>query len=226
MIRESDVKLSSQLAVSRCPHCNVDKSNLTMMFEQFETADHDGQHKKVWAVYTCARCGGVTTAFSSAYYGAVQGYFPDNQTVEDEVPERARQYLTQAIESQHAPSGAIKLAASSVDAMLKARGYKEGTLFQKIDRSRDDHVITEDMAKWAHQVRLDANDERHADEFAVLPTPEDARRSVEFAKALGTFLFVLPAHVRRGITDSQPVTLTKEEGPRTREEKAVFDLMK
>ena len=60
------------------------------------------------------------------------------------------------------------------------------------------------MAKWAHQVRLDANDQRHADESAPLSTKQDAERSVRFALALAEILFVLPARVTRGIEESKP----------------------
>jgi hypothetical protein len=134
----------------------------------------------------------------------VYDHFPKSEQVEDELPEKVKAFLTQAIESLHAPSGAIMLAASAVDAMLKEKGYKEGKLYPRINKAKEDHLITDDMAKWAHQVRLDANDERHADEDATLPTTEDAKRSVEFARALGTFLFVLPARVTRGIEASMP----------------------
>ena len=54
------------------------------------------------------------------------------------------------------------------------------------------------MAAWAHEVRLDANDQRHADEGAPLPAEADAAKVIEFAKALAEFLFVLPARVARG----------------------------
>ena len=60
------------------------------------------------------------------------------------------------------------------------------------------------MEEWAHEVRLDANEQRHADEKgldeqdAPLPNWADADKSIAFAKALGEFMFVLPAKVRRG----------------------------
>ena len=59
------------------------------------------------------------------------------------------------------------------------------------------------MAKWAHQVRLDANDQRHADEKARLPDGQDAKNSLEFSKALAEILFVLPSKVTKGIATSQ-----------------------
>ena len=90
------------------------------------------------------------------------------------------------------------LAASAVDAMLKAKGYTEGSLYARIEKAVADHLITSDMAAWAHEVRLDANDQRHSDEAASLPTDEDAARAIAFTQAIGDFLFTLPARVRRG----------------------------
>lgn len=81
--------------------------------------------------------------------------------------------------------------------MLKAKGLKEGSLNQRIAEAEKQHLITADMARWAHEVRLDANDERHADEEADLPTPEDADKAVGFALGLAEILFVLPARVVR-----------------------------
>ena len=95
------------------------------------------------------------------------------------------------------------LCASSVDAMLKAKGLREGSLYSRIDQAAEQHLVTAGMAEWAHQVRLDANDQRHADENAPLPAQQDAKRCLEFALALAEFLFVLPAKVTRGIAETK-----------------------
>jgi hypothetical protein len=95
------------------------------------------------------------------------------------------------------------LAASAVDAMLKLKGYIDGSLKSRIDKAAANHVITGDMALWAHAVRLDANDQRHSDESATLPTAEDASRCIDFASALAEILFVLPKRVARGIAKPQ-----------------------
>ena len=91
------------------------------------------------------------------------------------------------------------LAASAVDASLKLKGYANGSLYARIEKAVEDHLITKDMAQWAHAVRLDANDQRHADQAATLPTPDDARRVIDFAAALADILFVLPSRVQRGL---------------------------
>ena len=92
------------------------------------------------------------------------------------------------------------LAASAVDAMLKEKGYRDGNLNGRIKKAAENHLITEEMAIWAHEIRLDANDQRHADESAPLPSEVDASKVIEFASALAQFLFVLPARVQRGRT--------------------------
>jgi len=125
---------------------------------------------------------------------------PSPQVVANEVPDRARSFLSQAISSLHAPAGSVMLAASAVDAMLKEKGLTKGTLNSRIDEAAKSHLITAEMAAWAHEVRLDANDQRHADDEAELPDEAAARKAVEFAKALAQFLFVLPARVKRGRT--------------------------
>ena len=143
------------------------------------------------------------TASASNDEGYVTQVFPNEEQVDTEIPERARKFLVQAIDSIHAPDGAIMLAASAVDAMLKQKGYKDGTLNERINKAEKDNLVTTEMAKWAHQVRIDANDPRHADVNASPTTEQDAKRCVEFAKALVLFMFTLPARVTRGIEDSK-----------------------
>lgn len=59
------------------------------------------------------------------------------------------------------------------------------------------------MARWAHEIRLDANNQRHADLNAALPTENDARKCIDFAMALAEFLFVLPERVERGLAEAE-----------------------
>ncbi|GAA0769527.1 DUF4145 domain-containing protein [Ideonella azotifigens] len=119
--------------------------------------------------------------------------------MDEDIPDRPRAFLQQANESLHAPAGAVMLAASAVDSMLKLKGYTNGNLYSRIEKAAADHIITSDMATWAHEVRLDANDQRHADEAAALPTEEDAKRVIDFAAALAEIMFVLPSLVQRGL---------------------------
>jgi hypothetical protein len=131
-------------------------------------------------------------------FGSIAEIWPSPRTVDNAIPERARTFLQQAIASIHAPAGAVMLTASAVDSMLKEKGLKTGSLYKRIDQASTEHLITPEMAAWAHEVRLEANDQRHADEEAVLPNEADARKVVDFAMALAQFLFVLPSRVAQG----------------------------
>jgi hypothetical protein len=195
--------LKQNLDISKCPHCRVDRPNLSMLGAVIETTDYKFEGRRFWIVYKCSRCGGVVTASSPDAGGQVSEIYPSPVEIDDSLPLTAKSYLEQALNSLHAPAGAVMLAASSVDAMLKAKGYKDGSLHSRINKAAEDHLITSDMAKWAHDVRLDANDQRHADENATMPDAADARKCVDFAKALGEFLFVLPARVQRGLAEAK-----------------------
>lgn len=163
-------------------------------------ADFQGQIKN-WAVYRCNRCAGLVTATGANFDTEISAYYPaGDDPISIDIPSRAREYLTQGFASGESPVGAVLLAASAVDAMLKVKNYTDGSLNDRINKAASDNLITTDMATWAHNVRLDANDQRHSDEEAVLPTSEDAKRSLDFALALGEILYVLPARVTKGIT--------------------------
>lgn len=187
-----------QLTLDRCPHCNVAKPRLDRQWHCI-TKDHADANERFWAVYCCASCGGLVLAYSKQNVNTpIAEIWPPPKVVADTVPARARDFLSQAIASLHAPAGAVMLTASAVDAMLKDKGYKEGNLNARIDLAARAHLITAEMAAWAHEIRLDANDQRHADEGAALPDAADAKKAIDFASALAQFLYVLPARVERG----------------------------
>ena len=197
-------QLGPYLELERCPHCRVDKPTLmTLIPTTIKTTTHTGTRPRLWRVYQCKRCGGVVTAASEGTPdGPVTELYPYITAVDEAIPQPARSYLNQAINSLHAPSGSVMLSASAVDAMLKAKSYKDGTFYSRINKAAEDHLITPEMAQWAHEIRLDANDQRHADESMPLPTLDDAQKCVDFALALGMFLFILPSRVTRGLAEA------------------------
>jgi len=197
------MKHGSKLPLDRCPHCSVALPTIHRLWGPQETTNFRGGNKKFWAIHQCASCGGVVLACSpgaSSNERDIDNIWPQLNTVHDAIPQKAREYLSQAIASQHAPAGAVMLTASSIDSMLKDKGYTEGNLYSRIDSAAQKHLITQEMAAWAHEIRLDANDQRHADEEAPLPSEADAEKAIEFARALAQFLYVLPARVQRGRT--------------------------
>jgi hypothetical protein len=194
--------LSSQLDLPRCPHCSIALPHIRLQLAQiYETKDYRGENRRFWRVYFCATCGGGILAGNVAGEGQpVIELYPSSKQIDESVPYPASTYLQQALESIHAPAGAVMLAASAIDAMLKTKGYQEGSLFTRINQAAEAHLITREMAEWAHEIRLDANDQRHADVNQPLPDETQAKKCVDFALALAEFLFVLPARVQRGRT--------------------------
>ena len=209
--RELNLKSSLHLSLQRCPHCNT--ANPTVSRQHvFQTTPSKENYALPpstvfwWHVYVCLSCGGLvggaTTAAPMTAWGQqplpVQWLVPAIQQVSTEIPPAAAQYLVQARETLSSPAASVMVSASAVDAMLKAKGYKDGTLYSRIAAAEKAGLLTKDMAEWANDIRLVANDERHADEDALAKSPEDATNSLEFADALAELLFVLPARVTRG----------------------------
>lgn len=190
--------LDSKLILDRCPHCSIANPNLTQIHHA-ESRDYARQNLRKWAFYCCGKCGGIVTASAKELHKQVTEIFPCSPEVSEDIPSKARSYLEQAIASIHAPAGAVMLSACAVDAMLKEKGYTEGSLYSRIEIAVEDNLLTSEMARWAHDIRLDANDQRHSDEEASLPNGDDAKKVIDFTLAIAEYLYVLPARVQRGL---------------------------
>ncbi|MBL7838443.1 MAG: DUF4145 domain-containing protein [Bacteroidetes bacterium] len=192
------------LELDRCPHCNIYKPGLRVLGVAHSTSNNTKSISRIWRFYDCPACGGVVCAYARKLNELVIDYFPKSIVVSDILPMRVKSYLEQAINSiGSSPSGAIMLCASAVDSMLKEKGLKEGKLYPRIKEAVQKGIITEDMSKWAHQVRLDANEQRHADESNDLPDTEDATKCIQFTQTLAEIMFILPYKVNQGINESK-----------------------
>jgi hypothetical protein len=199
--------------IERCPQCNVAHPTLHYRHHYWDT--RQSGLVWVWFAYICASCQNLVGAkvlldakelkdpnlvvLSLATRNVtVFEFLPPPRTVDEDVPERPRAYLLQAIDSLSSPDGATMLAGSAVDAMLKLKNYKEGTVYARINEAVKDHILTTEMGEWAHSVRLESNKPRHADLDEPHATRAQADQSVQFALALAEYLFALPARVARG----------------------------
>jgi hypothetical protein len=196
------VKLEDRLVgLVRCPQCGVASPEMEMMWRsECIIPRAESGYGYNWAVYKCTSCRLLVLAQSrlgNQGTSELERIYPDVESVEEDIPERARNYLGQAIGSIHAPDGAAMLAGSAVDAMLKAKGLTEGSVYKRIDQAVEQHILTKEMGDWAHDVRLGANRPRHADQDDPHVTTKEARQAIEFAKTLGTVLFVLPNRIAK-----------------------------
>ncbi|MBD9372780.1 DUF4145 domain-containing protein [Rhizobium sp. ARZ01] len=186
------------LGIGRCPHCSVATPNFNKLWSDTWTE----MSQVRWASYRCNTCGSVVTARLAWRHPDrldALNLWPSANMAHEDIPQPARRFLQQAFETLHAPDAAAVMAGSAVDAMLKTHDYVEGSLYSRIDKALKDNLLTKGMADWAHEVRLGSNRPRHADAEKPHVTSEEAKLSVEFAEALGNFLFVLTAKIDRGI---------------------------
>jgi hypothetical protein len=189
--------------LSRCPQCGIASPRFALAWaSKGPTNRTDGGNPTNWASYCCMSCGSIVTVCSAVMVNNnfyIEHIFPAAKSAHEDIPEPARTFLQQAFESLHAPDAAAMVAGSAVDAMLKEFGLWEGSLYSRIDAALKENRLTQGMADWAHSVRLGSNRPRHADIENPHVSPAEAKQSVEFAEALGNFLFVLTARIQRGI---------------------------
>lgn len=216
------MKFTDSLPLSDCPHCGRAHPTFTRPsyggaggMGNWTTRSGVDHSVQVWGVFVCGSCGGCVLVASRKSQGSeftiataarngeigIDFFYPEKRKIDPALPDQARRFLMQAQDTIHAPDGAVMLAAASIDAMLKHTGYTDGTLFKRIEKAVSDGKITPEMARWAHQVRLDSNDPRHADLDSAPHTQNSARRALDFALALAEILFVLPQRVTRGINE-------------------------
>lgn len=197
------LKLGPQLlGLKRCPHCSIAAPHFLAVWTSGGTTQRtDGGKGNNWGSYGCSSCGGVVTCSAevSGNQATFTGLFPDSKSAHEDVPEPARTFLQQAYETLHAPDAAAVMAGSAVDAMLKFHKLENGSLYSRIDEALRENLLTKGMADWAHAVRLGSNRPRHADKENPHVSRDEAKQSVEFAEALGNFLFVLTARIDRGL---------------------------
>jgi len=201
------LKFGAPLPLRRCPYCGVARPQmLPVWFGGFQ-GGVNGHPSRVWGSFRCTSCGQFVLAAGYANHNDATAYieyvYPGIRTAAEELPEAARTYLQQAYETLHAPDAAAVMAGSAVDAMLKAKGYADGSLYARVDQAVTDHVLTKEMGDWAHWVRLGSNRPRHADKDSPHVSAIEAQQSVDFAHALGEFLFVLSSRIAKGIEKAQ-----------------------
>lgn len=187
--------------VERCPHCAV-ANPLIVQYWAGMTSNAIG-HQECWALFACTRCGSGIAARgphpTHLENGWAEDTYPTAPKAHSDIPDIARTFLQQAMDTLHAPDAAAVMAGSAVDAMLKELGYSNGSVYNRIDEALKENKLTQGMADWAHEVRLGSNRPRHADVNRPHVTVDEAKQSVEFAEALANFLFVLTARIQRGI---------------------------
>jgi hypothetical protein len=202
-------RIGATLDANSCPHCGVSSPNLVQRWHSQQFTPHTAGPGNIWALYSCNRCGGAVIAKGadneSTSNANIMATFPARKEAHADIPEPARTFLQQAYETIHAPDAAAVMAGSAVDGMLKKLGYVNGSLYARIDQAVSDQKLTSGMGDWAHEVRLGSNRPRHSDENNPHVSRDQASQSVEFAEALGYFLFVLTKRIESGLAAAKNI---------------------
>jgi hypothetical protein len=170
-----------------CPNCRIDWPDLKMSWGMLTR--HQGGWTRDLRVYRCARCGGVVLCgIDATTHQLVMEYAAGESANDPANPARGVGYLLQALAYASHPLASMDAAANGLDAMLIAKGYKQGSLGERLEQAVKDNVLPERIGKLAHQIGLDTHDQRHTDEHAPLPTQQHAMRFTEFVVGLLSFL--------------------------------------
>ncbi|MFJ6170565.1 DUF4145 domain-containing protein [Curtobacterium sp. NPDC092190] len=103
--------------------------------------------------------------------------------------EHVPEHIARAAEEAHQAAevgthmAALLMARTTVEATAKDKGILKGSLFEKIDRLRDDAHIRSNIAEAAHQIRHLGNDMAHGD-LDDAPDKEDVTDVLTLMDAL------------------------------------------
>lgn len=187
--------------VPRCPHCGVANPLFTSRWLSEHVQPEGSNYGRYWGTYECSSCTCFILAegyLGNEYEAEIASIYPNIVSVATDLPEQAQRFLTQAYETLHSPDGSAMLSGAAVDSMLKSKGLTEGSVYARIEKASETGILTNEMAEWAHEVRLGSNRPRHADLENPHVSHDEAKQAYDFAVMLGHILFVLPAKVQRG----------------------------
>lgn len=122
------------LEIMRCPHCNIFQPNMESKWTSSAYFAEDYNTMVMWEIYECTNCFSPTAIKLASMNGTYEiiEYFPKVQSLHLSIPESSSHFLIQAMESVNTPEASVLLSCSAIDAMFKALGYKEGSLYSRI----------------------------------------------------------------------------------------------
>ena len=195
MGRVSDKVLSD---LRRCPFCRITRPAMVRVWTSDGPTDRsDGGKPRAWSAFMCTSCGSICSAegFNDSNQASIRNVYPSDWSPSDRIPESASRYLQQAHDTLHAPDASVVMSASAIDSMLKSLDLSEGALHKRIEEAVSKGYLTKEMSRWAHNVRLNSNNPRHADIGKPHLTQEEAHNALAFGRAIAEILFVLPSRI-------------------------------
>lgn len=118
-------------------------------------------------------------------------------SVSDIVPENIRIDMSEAklCLSISAFRGAATLARRTLQVICMEKGAKKEKLADQIDELSEKNIITDEIKKWAHEIRYVGNDAAHPNDALV--TKEDAEEILELLDSLCDVLYIAPSKAEK-----------------------------
>jgi hypothetical protein len=176
-------EITRAYGVSVCPNCN---GPILIWFEcAFEALQRVKQSTNDW------------TWRYAGQPPKILGVYPEGEKPDDSphYPDALRRVFVELQEDIRAGRTAPRIVVgcrSVLEVALKSLGYEgRQTLFERINKAREDGLLTESMREWAHRIRLDGNEAAHE----LNATDDEAREFVDFLRLFMEVAFVLPTRI-------------------------------
>ena len=153
----------------------------------------------------CGHCGhGIIALFQGGYSSLekfytdeIKGVYPAPPSEDAPLftPERTKRFFQQGMSSLHIgnPDAAGAMFRKSLESGLNEKfSSNERNLIGKIKDAASKGLITDEMADWAHHIRISGNEAAHNDDY----TMEQARTLRVFTELVLTYLFELPGRLK------------------------------
>lgn len=217
-----------------CPHCL--KENVAMTFRGYhQRSINDGTIPSEFlsfdTFFTCNNCDGPVVV--NYHCSAKRRIAPDTaigdlrhrhqeisiksiwpllikKSAPKYIPQNVERFLQQGFVNFKAQNydAAGAMARKALEAALVAHSpnLADGSLYQRINKLKENGVLTESLADWAHNVRLLGNDAVHDLEPA---DPVDVNQALQLAEYLLIYLFTLPTEIRLAKESAEPPAISE-----------------
>lgn len=128
---------------------------------------------------------------------------PPDSEIPDHMPANVHQYFSEAVTNvTTGPNAAGAMFRKSLDVGLKyVDPDGSGNLIGRIEGAAERGLLTENLAEWAHHIRMEGNDAAHdEDPF----TSDEAKDLHRFTELVMMYLFTLPGMLKERRGDPPP----------------------
>jgi len=186
-----------------CPYCH-EHTNLTIQAKHTVQSDNSN----ILLQYQIGECNGCgkcvlilrpTTSSSTTSSAHILMVYPNPlpSAVSHTVPENISTDISEArlCLSIGAFRGAATLARRALQVICKEKGAKKDKLADQIDELFVKNIITDEIKKWAHEIRYVGNDAAHPNDEIV--SREDAEEILDLLDSMCEILYVAPAKAEK-----------------------------